>query len=120
MRADGKGKPRRHAARIELERLIKEVADVREGGDFGKPRLDGGAPHAENGAADQGIFPAGQLVVEASATRPLTCTLPSVGKVIPQIICKSVVLPAPLRPMMPMLSPRRTLKLMSRSTQCWW
>ncbi len=40
-----------------------------EGGDFGKPRLDGGAPHAENGAPDQGIFPAGQLMVEAGAKR---------------------------------------------------
>ncbi len=30
------------------------------------------------------------------------------------MICKRVVFPAPLRPMMPILSPRRTLKLMSR------
>jgi len=67
MGANGKCKSRRHAARIEFERLIKEVANTREGGDFGKPRLDGGAPHAENGAADQSIFPAGQLIIEAGA-----------------------------------------------------
>ncbi len=30
------------------------------------------------------------------------------------MICNKVVLPAPLRPMIPILSPRRTLKLISR------
>ena len=34
------------------------------------------------------------------------------------MICSKVVLPAPLRPIMPILSPRRTLKVISRNTQC--
>src|SRR5438128_7515702 len=44
-------------------------------------------------------------------------TRPSVGSVIRLRILSSVVFPAPLRPMMPRTSPRRTEKLTSRRAQ---
>src|ERR1700730_4042447 len=69
MRTDGKSKRRRHAARIEFDGLIQEIADTSEGGDRGKSRLDGGTPHTQNGASGQGIFPARQLMVEPGAKR---------------------------------------------------
>ena len=49
--------------------------------------------------------------------RPETLILPWVGRLMPQMSCKSVVLPVPLRPIMPQVSPRRTSKLTSRNTQ---
>ena len=45
-----------------------------------------------------------------AAMRPNTSTCPVVGRTVPAMICRSVDLPAPLRPMMPRLSPRRTSK----------
>ena len=52
------------------------------------------------------------------ASLPSMVVVPWVCVVIPQRICSSVVLPAPLRPMMPTHSPFCTAKLTSRSTQC--
>src|SRR5579875_288593 len=65
MCADGKSKARCHAARIEFHRLIKEIADVGESGDIGKPGFDGGAPHPQYGAANQSILAACQLMIKA-------------------------------------------------------
>ena len=48
------------------------------------------------------------------ATRPRMVTRPRVGSVIRLRIFNSVLLPAPLRPMMPSTSPRLTSKLTSR------
>ena len=112
MGADGESKPGRHAGRIHFDRLIKEIADIGEGGDgvsrdsTAERRMPSIAPPIKR------IFAARQLMVEPGAKRkdrrdpPIDFTLPCVGKVMPQMICKSVVLPAPLRPMMPTLSPR--------------
>ena len=51
------------------------------------------------------------------ATRPRILTRPSVGSVMRERILSSVILPAPLRPMMPSTSPRLTSKLTSLSAQ---
>ena len=51
------------------------------------------------------------------ATRPLIATRPSVGSVMRDRILSSVVLPAPLRPMMLTTSPRLISKSTSRSAQ---
>ena len=48
----------------------------------------------------------------SAATRPVMCTPPVVGCVVPVIIFSSVLLPAPLMPMMPTASPGLTVKLM--------
>ena len=69
MRADSKGEPRRHPARIEFDRLIKEIADPGKGGNRGESCLDSGTPHAQNGTADQGIFPACQFMIEPGPER---------------------------------------------------
>jgi len=49
--------------------------------------------------------------------RPLICTLPLVGAVIRERILSSVLLPAPLRPMMPRISPCSTSNETSLSAQ---
>ena len=46
----------------------------------------------------------------SAATRPCICTLPSVGVVVPVTIFSNVLLPAPLRPMMPSACPCGTRK----------
>ena len=44
----------------------------------------------------------------SAAIRPFTSSCPLVGVSVPQMICSSVDLPAPLRPMMPSVRPRAT------------
>ena len=51
------------------------------------------------------------------ATRPLILTRPSLGSVIRDSIFRSVDFPAPLRPMTPTTSPRKTSKDRSLSAQ---
>ena len=53
-----------------------------------------------------------------AATRSGRSTRPALGWSTPARICKSVLLPAPFRPMMPNDSPAITSKLTSRSAQC--
>src|SRR5690606_6542209 len=48
---------------------------------------------------------------------PATCTAPSVGRVVPVMSFRSVLLPAPFWPAMATASPGPTKKEMSRSTQ---
>src|SRR5208283_3499106 len=116
MGAEGKSKPRRHAARIEFDRLIKAIAvSLASTVDRRMPNM---APPIKAFSLPVSSWSNPAPSARIGATRPLTCTLPCVGKVIPQRICNKVVFPAPLRPMIPILSPRRTLKLMSRKTQC--
>ena len=52
----------------------------------------------------------------SAATRPLTLTLPVVGWVVPVISLSSVLLPAPLMPMIPTAWPGSRAKEMSCST----
>src|SRR5688500_3785506 len=47
----------------------------------------------------------------SAPARPHTCASPEVGSVTPERIFRSVVFPAPLRPMIPSTSPRGTSKL---------
>ncbi len=59
----------------------------------------------------------------SAATRPVMWTEPVVGCVVPVIILSSVLLPAPLMPMMPSARPGSTEKEMSCNTHlsvwCW-
>ncbi len=52
-----------------------------------------------------------------AATRPPSCTCPSVGWVVPVRILSSVLFPAPFRPMMPTDSPDATMNVIPRSAQ---
>ena len=52
-----------------------------------------------------------------AARRPLSVIVPDVGAVIRESSFSSVLLPAPLWPMMPSVSPRATSKLTSRTAQ---
>jgi hypothetical protein len=52
-----------------------------------------------------------------AATRPPMVTLPVLGAAVPVISLSSVLLPAPLMPMMPTASPGWTSKSMPRNTQ---
>ena len=49
--------------------------------------------------------------------RPWVRMVPLVGVSVPQIICSRVDLPLPLRPMIPTVSPRLTVKETSFSAQ---
>src|SRR5207247_2090822 len=49
------------------------------------------------------------------ATRPLSCTLPRVGSIVPVMILRSVDLPAPLTPIMPTELPPGTSKDIAHS-----
>ena len=67
MGADGEGEAGAHAARIELHRLVEEVAEAAQFAD----RIEAGGDlrplQPEDGAGQIGILPAGQLVVEGGA-----------------------------------------------------
>src|SRR6516165_259229 len=67
MGADRECETCRHAARIHFQGLMEESANVGEGGYVGQSFFYGRALHAEDRAADQGIFPAGQFVIETCA-----------------------------------------------------
>ena len=53
----------------------------------------------------------------SAATRPATQTLPCVGSSVPVTICKSVDLPLPFGPTIPVVVPRAISKLTPRSAQ---
>ena len=69
MGADRERQPRIHAARIELHRPVEELADAGEVGNRVQTIDDELPPHAENRAADQHVFAAGELRIEAGAER---------------------------------------------------
>ena len=50
----------------------------------------------------------------SAATRPVMLTLPVVDSVVPTIIFSRVLLPAPLGPITPKISPSRTCRLTPR------
>ena len=70
-------------------------------------RVDLGSAHAEDRAVQVDVLPAGQLGMEAGADLEqradpaVQIGIPWVGSVIRDRIFSSVVLPAPLRPMIP-------------------
>ena len=79
--------------------------------------LDLGASHAEDRAVQEDVLAPGQLGVEARADleqRPdapvEVAPCPSSGSVMRERILSSVLLPAPLRPMMPTTSPSRDVE----------
>ena len=53
--------------RIHFQRLIEKLADIGEGRDVVEARFDDRALDAKNGAADQGVLAARQLMIEPGA-----------------------------------------------------
>ena len=112
MRRHREGQPHVHAARIALDRRVEEFLDLGEGDDLVELAADLGARHAEDGAVEIDVLAPGQLGMKAGADLEQAgdpaaqiATRPSVGSVMRDRILSSVILPAPLRPMMP--RPRR-------------
>ncbi len=111
MRGYRKGKPQVHPARIVLDGCINELLDLGKGHNFVKLAIDLGLLHAQDRAVQVDVLSTGQLGVKSSTdleqrpTRPWIVADPSVGSVIRESSFSSVLLPAPLRPMIPTTSP---------------
>ena len=107
MRGHREGEAYVHAARIVLHRGVDKLLDLGEGDDLIELARDLRPPHAQDGAIQKDVVAAGQFRVKSRAdfeedpTRPQISTLPRVGSVMRERIFSSVLLPAPLRPMMP-------------------
>ena len=102
---------------VALDRRIEELLHLGEGDDLVELALDLRRGHAKDGAVEIDVLPAGQFRVEAgadlqqAARRGRGCgSRRSVGSVMRLRILSSVLLPAPLRPMMPTTSPRLHLE----------
>ena len=110
---DAEGQAHLHAAGIHAHRLVDVVADLGERFDLGHQRVDfvhAYSPSSWPAMID--VLAAGEIGMEAHAQfqqggHPAAdvhrCR--SVGCVVPVIIFSSVLLPAPLMPMMPTASP---------------
>ena len=116
MRGHGEGEAHVHAAAIVLHRGIDEMLDVGEGDDLVELAVDFALAHAEDGAVQIDVFAAGELGVKAGAdfeqAADAAANLGAAfgGAVMRERIFSSVVLPAPLRPMMPTTSPSLHVK----------
>ena len=62
-----KGEAQVHAAGIGLDRLIDKIADLGEGFDVRKPRLDLRLAEAKHRGVQMHVFAAGELRIEACA-----------------------------------------------------
>src|SRR5205085_430975 len=67
MRSDGEGKPHVHPATVVLDRSVQELLDLREIDDRIKLATHLVAPHAQDGAVEIDVVPAGQFRMEPSA-----------------------------------------------------
>src|SRR5262249_32495603 len=67
VRRHGEGQAGVHSARVVLNRGFQESFDLGEGDDLVEPAMDLAPFHAEDGAIQIDILPAGQLRVEAGA-----------------------------------------------------
>src|SRR6185437_15388954 len=67
MRGDGEGEAHAHAAAVMLEGRVDETLDFGKGDDLVEFADDLGFAHAENGAAEEDVFAAGELRMEAGA-----------------------------------------------------
>ena len=124
MRRHGEGQAHVHAARVALHRRVQEAADLAELDDLVELALDLGPRHAEDGAVQLDVLAAGELgdgsrcpPRAGSPPCPLISTRPSVGSVMCESTLSSVLLPAPLRPMIPSTSPCLTSRSTSLSAQ---
>ena len=97
---------------IALHGRVEEFLDLGERDDLVELAFDLPAAHAEDRAVEENVLAAGQLRVKAGADFQQArdpalemSTRPSVGSVMRLRILSSVLLPAPLRPMMPTTSP---------------
>ena len=93
--------PHDHAARICLDGTIDEVADLREGLDFGEASVHFLSGKAQDRAIEINVVAAGELGIETGARVPaaptlvpFTATVPSVGSRMPAQICRSVLFAA--------------------------
>ena len=89
MRGDGEGEPHVHPAGVALDRRVEEPLDLGEGDDLVELAADLAPAHAEDGAVEEDVLPAGELRVEAGADLEQRCrpgpsisARPAVGSVI--------------------------------------
>ena len=118
------GQPGIHADGVALDRRVDELLDAGEVDDLveAPAHLDLRSCRGwrRSGRCSRGRVSSGWKPVPTSSrlvTRPSISTRPSVGSVMRDRILSSVVLPAPLWPMMLTSSPRLISKLTSRSAQ---
>ncbi len=106
-----------HAGGVELHGRVDEVLDLGEGDDVVELGRTSPVGHAEQPAVHEDVLPAGELGVKAHADadergdRADDAQAAGVGAETPLRMRSSVVLPDPLRPMTPMVSPRRDLEI---------
>ena len=117
VRGDGEREPHVHATRVALDGRVEKTADLAEIDDLVELAPDLGTRHAEDRTVELDVLAAGELGVETradleqAATRPRISTLPSVGSVMCERTFSRVVLPEPLRPMIPSASTVVDLKV---------
>ena len=106
-----------------FDRRIEKPLDLGKSDDLVELLADLRPRHAEDRAVEIDILAAGQFRVKAGADfqqaghAAVIVTRPAVGSVMRLRIFSSVLLPAPLRPMMPTTSPCVTSKETSRRAQ---
>jgi hypothetical protein len=118
MRDHREGEAHGHARGVGLHRLVDELADVGEGEDLGEPAPPSPPGRVPRTLAFRKTFcrPVySGLKPEPSSSRAATRPCDhrprrGSGVSVPQTSCSRVDLPEPLRPMMPMVSPRSTSK----------
>ncbi len=107
--------------RVALHRRVDELLDLRERDDLVELARDLARAHAQDRAVQEDVLAPGQLGMEAGADLQQAADpaadlgAPVVGSVMRERIFSSVLLPAPLRPMMPTTSPRRDLEARRRA-----
>ena len=103
---------------------VDEALDLGEGDDLVQLGVDPLLGHAQDAAAEIDVFPAGQLLMKSGTDFEQgrhACPEPGSSRwwarVMRDRIFSRVLLPAPLRPMMPRTSPALRSNVMSRSAQ---
>ena len=116
VRGDGEREAHVHAAAVALDRRIEELLDFGEGDDLVEVLLDVAPCHAEHRAVEKDVFSPSEFRVKSGPDfqerphAPINIGAPDVGLVMRERIFSSVLLPAPLRPMIPSTSPCLTSK----------
>ena len=124
MGGDGEGEPQIHSRRIVLDRRVDELLDPcempRSRRIWSRSRCGACRESRRSGRCSPARSAPGEIPVPTSRsepTRPRIRAEPTVGSVMRARIFSSVLLPAPLRPMMPTTSPWPTRNVTSRSAQ---
>ena len=112
VRGDREGQPNVHAAAVALDRRVEEALDLGERDDLVELRCRSRASSCRGSNRSDRCSPGRSARGEsrcrlraARPTRPRNVTWPRVGSTMRDRIFSSVLLPAPLRPMMPITSP---------------